>query len=351
MVFYNGSPDVSLESRWQWALDTADEPSFWIAYRINRLMHPRSFYGMYLHGDINREQSMYALIGEPEKFDVALGKTRVGWNFRGDGFFQFGGHDEDPEGQVLKEIAILALYKRGVKEPVNFAVTNMSMEVNFENVPVYWLDHAATQESFDHLTAVYPMLMAEDVKERIIRAIGIHRRATGITPFLSSIVSRSEPLDVRESAVTWLGQQNTQEALDILSRVIEDDPSLDVREHAVYAISTMTLTGAVDLLIDLARNEKNRALREKAIYGLGQQASTRALDTLEETVYNEADTEVQKQAVYALTQFEMDVAVPKLIEIAHNHPNVKVRKQAIFWLGDTADERAVEALIEMVERY
>ena len=351
VIFYNGSADASLATRWEWALDAADEPVYWVGYRIDRMMHPRAFYGMYMHGGINREQSMYAFIGEPEKFDTVLAETHVGWSFRGDGFFQFGVHDEQPQGRVMKEIAVLVRYKNGEPGPAELGVTNMSMEVNFEGVPLYWLDHATNKDSFDHLEALYTNLGKDNVKERAVTAIGIHLDTPGVTAFLTSIVFGNESADVRENAVSWIGRQDTPEALEILQRVIEEDRSLDVREHAVYALSRMTMPKAVDMLIDMARNEKNSELREKAIFGLGQQASKRALDTLDDTIYSEEDTEIQKQAVFALTQFDADVAVPRLIEVANTHPNVKVRKQAIFWLGDTGDERAIEALIEIVERY
>jgi HEAT repeat protein len=146
--------------------------------------------------------------------------------------------------------------------------------------------------------------------------------------------------EVRESAVFWSGQQNSQDALNFLIATADNDPSKQIREEAVFAISQ----------INLAKNGKDQEVQEEAIFWLGQKASKQAEIALEDFAYNHEDYELQKSAVFALSQLSGDAGVPKLIQIAKTHPFPKIRKEAIFWLSQSDDPRALDTLVEIVQQ-
>ena len=344
------SPTESLDAKWEWAMDKGGDDSFWIGYRINKLMHPRSFYGMFKRSSMNESKSLYALIGEPDKVDESLEEFSLGKYFNGRGTVHFSGKGSDGTQElVLKEIAVLVNYHRG--RPVDIFASNMSLEFDLHGGPLYWLDHETPLDGVAMLKEVYASTRHSDTKEELVTVLGLHGQYAEVEQFATEILTSNLQADIRERAAFVVGQQNTETALATLEEVIRSDESDDVQEHAVYAVSQMPLEASQDLLIDLARTEKNTEVRKKAIYGLGQKASQKALDALEETIFDEADEEVQKHAVYALAQLDSDAALPRLIQIANTHQSREVRKGAIYMLGDIGTDEAVEALIEIVERH
>ena len=352
---YEGQHADPLAMKWEWAVENGKQGNaegFWIGYRIDRLMERRSFIGSFSKSRISRDQSMYALIGEPERFDESLLEIHTDWSFRGNSTFRFTDEDDGvfEHEKILKEVALLLFFEPGDSRADRVKISSMSLSVDLEDRPLLWLDHAGAKESVDLLLELYPGLQTEDVKEDIIAAVGMHETQETSVPFLIDILKGPEGTEIRETAAFWLGQQESTEGLRVLEDVAQKDRSTDVREKAVFAISQMAMPEATDVLIGLARTSSSREIRKDAIFWLAQKASEKALETIEESIQNEDDAKVQEHAVFALSQFDADIAVPRLIDIAYNHPSLNVRKKAIFWLGDSGDDRALEALIEIVER-
>ena len=348
-VVHHNEASGALQAKWDWVQQEGGNETFWAGYRIEKLMGRRAFYGSSVRSGFKKEHSLYALIGEQEKFDEILNDVHLDWRFNGQGFFQFTDKGEGGMRElILKEIAILIQYEDGI--PTQVIASNMSMEFRPEGTTVYWVDRAEKDESIGLLIKLYNQIDQNNEKEDALYILGLHGAHLEIERFATGILQNSPDSDIRERAAFILGQQNSASALATLRTTIRNDSSKDVQEKAVYALSQMSLPAAQDLLIDLARNEANAEVRKKAIHGLGQRASQKALEALEESIYNEADADVQKHAVYALAQFDSETALPALIDIANNHASADVRKSAIYMLGDIGNEEAVEALIEIVEK-
>lgn len=347
IVHYSKASEPFID-KWEGSLEQGDNKTFWIGYRIDKLMERRSFYGSFKQAQFEQNRSLYALIGEPERFDDTLKEAHWGFRFNGQGTFHFKGKNDDGVNEfVLKELAVLVKFDEG--RPVEVKASNMSLEVDLEERSLHWLDHAELQESISILKRVFSELERRDSKGDLTAIVGFHGVHPEAERFLTQVLEQNKHVNIREQAAYALGQQNTASALNTLQKVIQTDASVDVKEKAVYALSQMPSDNAFDILIDLARNEPDVDIRKTAIYGIGQRASKKALAALEETIYDEADAAVQKHAVYALTQFDDETAVPLLIDIAQNHPGPQVRKSAIYMLGDIGNAEAVEALIAIVE--
>ena len=348
-VFHYSGAEKNLTGKLTWAQQEGGSTTYWAGYRIDALMGRRAFYGSFRGARIEKVHSLYALIGEPEKYDALLSNVHLGWHFNGQGTIQLNDDDhEGPHDLMLKEIGILMLFDAGV--PVWVKAGNMSMEFELDGHNLYWLNHVDQAESIAQLKDIYNKIRDDDEKEDLITLLGMHGTHPDIEQFVTGVLQGDQHPDIRERAAFVIGKQNTKTALNTLHKSIRNDSSEDVREHAVYAVSQMSLPDAQDLLIDLAKNEGDKEIRKKAIYGLGQKASRKALELLEETVHDEIDADVQKHAVYALAQFDPDTALPRLIDIAKNHSHPKVRKSAIYMLGNIGNDQAVDALIELVER-
>ncbi len=333
-------PDESrpLTERIQWGHAQNDNAAgYWIGYSITKLMRADSYMGSWGGRGLT---TLASLIGSSEKAELNNGS-------RGSGFIH--GRRGKNESLVEKEIGILFYFKRGDRVPADIVMSNVSLNVDLKGKPLVWVFGASQSESIAVLGAMYDTLDRKGVKEDAIRAIGIHDDAPGAYAFLVDVFNTESAKDLREEAIFWIGQQDTEEALTFIRKAIQNDPSTDVREKAVFGLGQMSLDEALNDLIRLARTETNTEVRKSAIFWLGQKAAKRAKDTIEEVIYSKDEVEIQKHAVFALSQYPADEAIPKLIEVAKSHFSVEVRKQAIFWLGESGEPEAVDFLVSLVE--
>lgn len=419
-IIKHPNPTDKLDQRWEWALKEAKSSKFkdgiWIGYSIQRLMGENSYMGSFHSpprtGEIPLEEIIYGANKKPEGEKIADEQTIKDAAERALNKLERGHH---PEEKVLKDVAILFQFdKRASVESIEkIKVSNLSLYIDLDNLPLIWLEKTEDNQSVSLLEKLYKNVNSEDIKEKMVMAVGIHEPSDLNVSFLEKVLNSNDPDDVRENAAFWMGQQDTERALKILLKtaqkdrsedvrkkavfgisqikidgateglvslaeksddeevrekaifwlgqregdnalkflvkIAKSDPSSDVREKAVFAISQMKSEAATDELIDLAYHARENNVRKKAIFWLGQKASKKAVAALEDVVNKDDDAEVQKQAVFALTQLPDHRGVPNLIKIAKTHPSREIRKKAIFWLGQSDDPRALDALVEIMK--
>ncbi|MFK7844667.1 MAG: HEAT repeat domain-containing protein [Rhodothermales bacterium] len=355
-VIQHADEQESLNARLDWAKKTAtsgQKSGFWVGYSISKYMESNAWMGKIGGDNWGSRPSIYALVGKADLEAELPEDLRKNVNFSMEGTFHFNSRHGANKELYLRDIAVLVYYpsvKRFTNhQPADIVKSNMSLGVDLDNRPLYWLGKSSDGESSRYLQSLFRKSTIEDVRSDLLGAISIHENIKENLDFLANVLKNEPSAGIRENAAFWVGQMDTPEGLSILEKVLVSDKSIDVREHTVFAISQMSSQAALNVLIDLARNGKQRSVKEKAIFWLGQQASENAFEALEEIVMDEEDSDVQEQAVFALSQMPADKSIPKLIEIATTHANVNVRKKAIFWLGDSGDPRAVELLIELVQ--
>ncbi len=340
-----------LAARMDWAARQASRgEGYWVGYNITKLMRPNSWIGSIGGKNWNRRKSLYALIGQEDREEELPDELKEDPGFSMTGTMNFGKHNRDSNVRVMRDIAILMYVKKNRKEPTELKITNMSLGVDLENRPLFWLGEAENDESVEMLQEIFHAAEHKDIKSDLLGAISMHENKARRLAFLSQILDDEKSPDLREDAAFWVGQLDMPEGLAVLKKVIATDQSMDVREHAVFSMSEMSSEEALEALIELAQHGRQKPVREKAIFWLSQHASKNAIQVIEEIVMDDQDRAIQEQAVFALSQFPADESVPRLIEIAENHQSVEVRKKAIFWLGDSGDPRAVDALISLARR-
>lgn len=348
VIPYSGA-ETSLSDRWEWAV-SQDDPTggFWIGYSIEKWMRQRSFIGSFGAWKSGAESPFYELIGAPASAAGTLPRESRTRYINGEGHFRQG-KDKKNEELELKDVAVLFYFRNGRAAPSEIEISNISLAVDLEDRTLFWLGKTTQDESVAHLIDQYERISSTDVREDAIRAVGLHEASPGIFSFLTGIIESERNASLREEAVFWVGQQDTEEALELLRRLIREEDSGDVLEKAVFALSQLTMPEALDELITLATGKGPTEVRKKAIFWLGQKASNKAKETLDKVIEEKDDVEVQKAAVFALSQLPEEEAIPKLIEVASTHFHVDVRRAAIFWLGETGDPRAVDFLVSLVK--
>lgn len=141
--------------------------------------------------------------------------------------------------------------------------------------------------------------------------------------------------EVRKSAIFWLGQVDSPEAMGALKGVLAD-PKTDAesRDQALFAISQQEGDEALAVLRQVARDPKVDAeSRGRAIFWIGQRGGQQSATTLRELYGQLEDAEVKEQVLFAASQ-SGEAMQGWLLEVARNpKESLPLRCRAIFWAG------------------
>ena len=335
-VVRHPDPTADLAERWEWATAPSRQEcarGCWIGYGIQRMMEENSFTGSNWGGR-DQQPTLQALIyGREVESPPRSRENRE----------RAGGSR-----MIMKELGLLFRVEAGDRTIRDIQISNISLPVSLDGLPLLWLGRADQSESIQMLKVEYARTSVTDLKEDLVSAVGMHDSDDLVVPFLTQVIASKENDDVRGQAVFWLAETEHGDVLPLLERTARGDASQEVREQAVFGISRIETEAADELLISLARKLDDRETREHAIFWLGQKASKKAASNLEDIVENDPDLEIQKKAVFAISQLPMDEGVPRLINIVRTHRKSQVRHDAIFWLGESGDPRAVDVLVQIV---
>jgi HEAT repeat protein len=212
-------------------------------------------------------------------------------------------------------------------------------------LPFLWLTGVGARESLDFLAtlargAAVGDSRSEDHVGPILAAIAVHADS-GADAVLEKLAARGQPLELRNQAAFWLGNERGRRGFEIL-RTATADPDPDFRQHLTFCLSQSPVPEALATLIRMARQDPEGEVRGQALFWLAQKAGDRAAATIHEAIRDDPEEEVKKNAVFALSQLHGDQAVTELIRVARTNRNPEVRKQAIFWLGQSRDPRALD---------
>ncbi len=354
-VVRHPQPGQTLSTRMEWALKEAEQrgfkDGFWAGYSIRRLMGQDSSIGTFSTRSRPEATLQEITSGQESEYPASRRDEIIRSRARQavDGLEKAG----RPQERVWKEVAILVRYENlAGAAPERISLSSLNLSFDLQGRPLIWLGNADDQESLAWLKTAYQKIKAEEGKEGVLAAVGIHQNPAAVIPILASVLRSQETGELRMKAAFWLGQQNDRKAYEILLETAKTDRSGKVREGAVFAISQIDLEGSVDALIDLARNGSDPGVRKQAVFWLGQKASQKAAGVLEDFAFDSRETTIQEQAVFALSQLPDRAGLDALIKVAKTHPNSGLRKKAVFWLSechDPNDPRALNALIEIIK--
>src|SRR5262245_32564718 len=116
------------------------------------------------------------------------------------------------------------------------------------------------------------------LKEAAITLLGQHRSKAGLD-LLVGIVRNETDLQLRKTAVFWLGQTGDEGVLDLLKEMAGATDT-EFSKAAVFSISQHSSPRAAALLVELARNGSSRKVREEAIFWVGQRGGPSAEEEL-----------------------------------------------------------------------
>ena len=206
-------------------------------------------------------------------------------------------------------------------------------EIDAGGLPVHWLNDVAPAQSVALLASLAP------VQNGAVSAIAMHADAAADRA-LEQLAGPSQPISLRERAVSSLGWARGRQGLDFLRRLAANDADMRVRERAISALASSREPEAAQLLISFAKTAPDSRLRARAVSDLGRKSGTEIVATLTGIIRNESDQTVRRRAFSALESMPDGEGIPALIQMAKSGPDAETRKQAMTALEHSRDPRA-----------
>ena len=182
-------------------------------------------------------------------------------------------------------------------------------EIDAGGLPVHWLNDVAPAQSVALLASLAP------AETGAVSAIAMHADAAADAA-LEQFLAPSQPLSLRERAVSCFGWGRGRRGLEVLQRLAAADADMRVRERAVSALASSREPEAVQLLIAFAKSAPDSRLRARAVADLGRKSGPAVVAALTGVIRNEPDQTVRKRAFSALEAMPDGEGVPALVEMA-----------------------------------
>jgi hypothetical protein len=204
------------------------------------------------------------------------------------------------------------------------------------------------QEVADYFMTLASESRHRDVSEDALMPAVVARGVT-VWPQLKDIaLDRGLGDDVREGAVFWLSQVDSERALEALEEILTSSDEPDIQERAIFAVSQHESSRSTEILQGYAEQRSApENLRENAIFWLGQ--SDGSGEFLGELYLRVDSRELKEKIIFGLSQGSHGgEAADRLMEIALNEPDRDLQRTALFWLGQSDDPRVAEFLLELI---
>ena len=143
--------------------------------------------------------------------------------------------------------------------------------------------------SFDSSGRYDPVLAGIDIHPECEDALTLQEALTTVLrleadamPTIRDILERDDECSahLRYLSINWLGEEETEEARDLLIEVARDHPDARTREWAVTRLANFESPEVSEVLVSFLRESDAHEVQEAAIYGLSRQESDEATQAL-----------------------------------------------------------------------
>ncbi len=182
-------------------------------------------------------------------------------------------------------------------------------------------------------------------REAEIKAMALHSLIMAdpekAIPYLSKVLQNRTPetAELRGQAVFILGQQESDETLDLMLDVVRNDPDPEVKAHAAFWLSQVDDPRAIDATIEILNDPTvDEDLKGQAVFALGQTDDPRAGQILRDYASrSDVDPEVRAMAVHGLAQRPSQENAALLKQLFNDVDDPEVRGQILFALSQMPD--------------
>jgi HEAT repeat protein len=247
----------------------------------------------------------------------------------------------------MREQAVFLISQKAGRDVVDVLldVAKNDPSENVRGAAVFWLSQTRDPRVVDVLEGILLQSADRTLQDKAIFSLSQVSSQRASEVLRSYIERKDAPVDLRASAIHWLGQRTGD--ISYLRELYSRATEREIKDKIIFALSQSR--GGRPTLLEIAKDTReHRDLRNQAIFWIGSGSSSIAdLTALYGTL---EDKDLKNQVIFAMTQSSDRGALDKLMEIARTDKDKEVRGQAIFWIGQSRDPRAVRFIEELINR-
>ncbi|MDF2773727.1 MAG: hypothetical protein K0S86_3224 [Geminicoccaceae bacterium] len=253
---------------------------------------------------------------------------------------------------VLRRKAVWLISQKGGDEAADLLMQAAQKDPDREvrEQAIFWLGQVRTERAVSLLDDVLKNSTDRDVRDKAIFALSqqsLPRAAQILRDFAER---ESEPEDLREQAIFWLGQKRSEENANYLKSLYGRVKNDGLKEKIIFSLSQQRAFGNGDWVMNIALDQTESIdMRKHALFWAGQSGAS--IDQFSSLYDKVTETEIKEQLIFVLSQRGRDAkAIDKLMDIARNDKDREMRSKAIFWLGQSRDPRVAKFLEDLISR-
>jgi HEAT repeat protein len=169
---------------------------------------------------------------------------------------------------------------------------------------------------------------------------------------LMQVAKTDSSVELRQSALHWVGERSTAEAL---IQLYDSERSVELKQgilHSLYNLAGRQSAGqaaqnaALDKLMQIAKSDPSMELRTSAIHWVGERSGAEVVISLYDSQTN---PEVKQSLLHSLAQKQSDAAIKKLGDVARTDPSTELRQTAIHLIAQRRGGEGVDTLIQLYD--
>lgn len=130
---------------------------------------------------------------------------------------------------------------------------------------IFWIGDEGEQESLPFLTALFPSLANQELREQVLFAVSETDAAGATEWLLERARDEAELVDVRKRALFWAADVGL--SVGELRGLYEGLDEPELREHAIWLIAEHGGADSLDTLLEIARSDPNAEMRRRRYSG------------------------------------------------------------------------------------
>lgn len=215
---------------------------------------------------------------------------------------------------------------------------------------VFWISQVPGERATNVLSQILTKSSDPELRGKALFALGQSNTEQGTRILREYAADASQPSELRQTAIFWLGQQkdgaqNSAFLRDLYGKLT--DP--DLKGKVLFSLSQGKAPDRAAWLLQIAqRPTETIDARKQALFLAGQAGAS--LDQLVRMYDALPPGELREQMIFVFSQSRDPGAIDKLISIARSDKDPDSRKKALFWVGQSHDPRALKALTEIIEK-
>jgi HEAT repeat protein len=250
----------------------------------------------------------------------------------------------------LRRKALFLISQKAGSESADIllATARTDPDADVREQAVFWLSQVHDTRAVGMLDSLLVHSDDEGLREKALFALSEQHRSDLLRDFATRT---TEPVDLREKALFWIGQSHDPTDRDWLRAQFTHEKDDDLREKILFDVAQQHDGNTGPWLLNVAADtSQSDEIRKKALFW-GAQEHLISLQQLIALYDKTRDNqELSEGLIFDFAQTRDPAAVDELMSIAKNDKDPERRKRAIFWLGQSHDPRIVQFLSELINK-